>query len=276
MSTLRRDRRLPWVVTLTGTDYTLEGNSLGPILSQADRIIVFHEEARSTVESLCPEYLKKLVVIAQGVSILAGRKRELIRQKMETGRDKLVFFVAAGLRPIKNITVVLLAFKELESRYDNLSLWLAGPVLDKEEANKIFELSRQLENFNYLGALEHSELLELYGAADVYINSSRAEGMAGAVLEAMAAEVSVIATDVPGNRNVIDNEKTGLLVMDNDVASLVCAMERLVNNEALRQRLGMAGKRLVEENHDPSEEIDRIEETLQGTYFFDQSLFFVM
>ena len=263
LSSLRNSKELPWVVTLTGTDYTVNSCELGPILNEVDRIIVFHKDAMETVSELCPQEVRKVSVIPQGVTVQAEKDSFPIRQKLSAKEETIVFFVAAGLRPIKNISITLKAFKELEKRISNLALWLAGPVLHKNEADKIFTLSKELQSFNYLGALDHNELLEIYGAVDIFINTSRAEGMPAAILEAMAARVAVIATDVPGNRNVVTQELTGLLIADDDVDALARAMENLATDKSGRLRLGAAAKKYVEDMHDPNEEIDNLEAIYQ-------------
>lgn len=80
----------------------------------------------------------------------------------------------------------------------------------------------------------------------VLIRPSLTEGMPLAVLEAMAAGLPVIASSVPGNRTLIEDGTTGILVPPADHEALAHAVIRLAGDEVLRQRLTDAGRRLAE------------------------------
>jgi len=85
---------------------------------------------------------------------------------------------------------------------------------------------------------------------DVFVLPSRSEGISNALLEAMAHGVPSIATDIPGNRDLIEDGRTGLLVPPDDAKALSEALLRLAGDRSLRETLGRAGRRLVEERFD--------------------------
>jgi glycosyltransferase involved in cell wall biosynthesis len=76
---------------------------------------------------------------------------------------------------------------------------------------------------------------------DVFVLPSDSEGMSNTLLEAMAAGVAVIASDVGGNREVIEADRSGLLFARGDTAAAAQAIQQLVTDAALRQRLANAG-----------------------------------
>jgi len=78
--------------------------------------------------------------------------------------------------------------------------------------------------------------------------------MANSVLEALALGRAVLATDIPGNRALVEPGVTGLL-FDSD-AELQAAVLRLARDPALRARLGAAGRARVAERYPPAREID--------------------
>jgi glycosyltransferase involved in cell wall biosynthesis len=107
----------------------------------------------------------------------------------------------------------------------------------------------------YLGAVPHAQMAALLRASDVVLNCSLSEGgMANAVLEALAVGRAVLAADIAGNRSIVENDVTGLLFHDD--AELLAAAERLVDDPALRRRLGAAGRARVLETLAPAREID--------------------
>lgn len=83
-------------------------------------------------------------------------------------------------------------------------------------------------------------------AMDVCVLCSSKEGLPRVVLEAMLAGKPVIGSDVTGTRELIVNEQTGLLYSYGDVPALTSALRRLLDNPALRQAMGAAGRHRVE------------------------------
>jgi glycosyltransferase involved in cell wall biosynthesis len=88
---------------------------------------------------------------------------------------------------------------------------------------------------------------ERLASADIFVLSSRYEGMPIAVLEAMAAGLPVVATDLGGLREMITAEGTQLLVPPGDPRALADSIARLVSDPALRDRLGSANRARVED-----------------------------
>jgi glycosyltransferase involved in cell wall biosynthesis len=77
--------------------------------------------------------------------------------------------------------------------------------------------------------------------ADIVVRPSLTEGLPLGILEAMASGVSVVATDIPGNRDLIRDGENGLLVPPKDAGSLANAIRSLLQDPARRRRLAAAG-----------------------------------
>ena len=166
--------------------------------------------------------------------------RKDARRAWKFSPEELIFFMAAGLRPVKNIGYALEAFALFKKKHPQSRLLLAGPCLDANESERVLAAGERIDGFSYCGELPHARVLELMQAADIFLNTSLQEGMPGAVMEAMAAGVAVIATDVAGNRALIENMRTGILVPPRDTELLREACERLAASPDLRQQLGGA------------------------------------
>ena len=91
------------------------------------------------------------------------------------------------------------------------------------------------------------DLEELLPELDCLVHPARREGLGVAVLEALSCRVPVVATAVGGLVDVVEHEVNGLLVEPNDDRALLAALQRMVAEPELRQRLGEAGRRRVEE-----------------------------
>jgi glycosyltransferase involved in cell wall biosynthesis len=83
-------------------------------------------------------------------------------------------------------------------------------------------------------------------ALDVFVLPSRSEGMSNTLLEAMAAGLPIVASRVGGNPEIIEDECSGLLFRAGDVSQLIARLKALVQNPALRQKLGRAARKRAE------------------------------
>ncbi len=93
------------------------------------------------------------------------------------------------------------------------------------------------------------DLAALYRSADVYVSAGMAEGAEGlslALLDAMAAGRAIVATNISGNRDVLEPERSALMVPPGDVEGLRSALGRLLDDAGLAARLGAAARRRVE------------------------------
>ncbi|MCS6779290.1 MAG: glycosyltransferase family 4 protein [Geminicoccaceae bacterium] len=92
------------------------------------------------------------------------------------------------------------------------------------------------------GWVDHERAYELLRAADILLLPSHAEGQAMALLEAMAHGLAIVTTPVGAHREAVVHEREALLVPPGDPAALAAAIARLIDDPALRDRLGAAAR----------------------------------
>ncbi|MBE0593771.1 MAG: glycosyltransferase, partial [Gemmatimonadales bacterium] len=100
----------------------------------------------------------------------------------------------------------------------------------------------------FLGHVE--DMAGLLAMADIVVLPSRAEGAPRSLIEAAACGIPLVATDVPGCREVVLDGQNGFLVPLHDIGALVAAVLRLAGDDELRRRMGESGRRLVLESLD--------------------------
>ena len=106
------------------------------------------------------------------------------------------------------------------------------------EENKVKLASKQQENLHYLGYLPPEKTIPLLRGSDVLIQPSLIEGISSTILEAMACKTAIIATDIGGNKELLTNRKTGILVENhneilrsvNELFSDITFQESIVQN----------------------------------------------
>lgn len=87
-----------------------------------------------------------------------------------------------------------------------------------------------------------NDVPEILASADIFVQTSRLEGLARSLLEALYSELAVAATDVGGTCEVIVDGKTGLLISPGSVQDLISALDQLLGSEDLRNRLGRSAR----------------------------------
>ena len=249
---LRLARRLevPLVVTLTGTDanHDLLDAERAPlvrrVLEGAAAITAFHASVVEHVAAVLPDTRPRFVVVPQAVRFFAETPFDLA-SRWSLPDDRVLFLLPAGIRPVKAPRAPLAPFDRLALNDPRVRLAYAGPVLDIEEGEALERELARRPWARYLGVVPHAQMASLLRQADVVLNCSVSEGgMANALLEALALQRAVLASDIPGNRALVEDEVTGLLF--GDASELGAKAERLTHDAALRTRLGREGRRLVE------------------------------
>ena len=95
------------------------------------------------------------------------------------------------------------------------------------------------------------DVATLFQEADIFVLPSLSEARPRGILEAMLAELPIVASNVGGIPTIVDHESTGLLVPPGDAAALADALDRLAASEATRIQLGRAGRQYVEQECRP-------------------------
>jgi glycosyltransferase involved in cell wall biosynthesis len=130
--------------------------------------------------------------------------------------------------PQKTHEAFLRALSEVRRSQTRVQGWIIGdgPLRADLEAQAM-DLGLLPDGVRFLG--ERSDVPSLLKASDAFVLPTAVrEGLSLSVLEAMATGLPVVATDVGGNREVVENDETGLLVPPGDVSGLAAAMQRIV------------------------------------------------
>jgi glycosyltransferase involved in cell wall biosynthesis len=146
----------------------------------------------------------------------------------------------ANLRPVKGIDVLVRAAQQLHVRYSHVRFVVAGEGEQRSELEKMIHDARLQKCFQLPGQVV--DVPGFLSSIDIAVLPSRAEGMANAVLEFMAAGRPVVATDVGANCELLDHGRCGLLVPRDNPDELATALARVVSNHKFARQLAHAGR----------------------------------
>ncbi len=154
------------------------------------------------------------------------------------------------LAAVKAQRVLISACAQLISTGSKLRLHLVGNGPDRDSLEAYSKAAGIAEHVIFEGARHQGEVVALYQQSDIFALASFAEGLPVVLFEAMAMELPCVSTWVNGIPELISHGENGLLVAASDVEGLAAAIERLMRDPDLRERLGKAGREKVLKHYD--------------------------
>jgi glycosyltransferase involved in cell wall biosynthesis len=257
---IARRASIPLLVTVTGTDvnHDLSEADTEPVvrrvLEGARAVSVFHESMATAIMVAMPELAARIVVVPQSVAFEPATGHWPVAAALQRAPGPFVLF-PAGLRKVKQPALPLTPLDRLRAQHPGLELLYVGPIVDPVEGEAFLRTLAAHPWARHLGAVPHNRMPALLELADVVLNCSLSEGgMANSVLEALALGRAVLASNIPGNRSLVEDGVTGFLFDSPD--ELAAKADRLLTDPDLRARLGGAGRERVSARYGTDREID--------------------
>lgn len=171
-------------------------------------------------------------------------------------KDPAVFtFVFVGrIVGDKGINELVDAFVKLHDKHKNTRLVLVGNY--EHNLDPVNDTTRQLidtnDGIDACGPKYGDDLLQMYVDADCFVMPSYREGFPNTVLEAGAMGLPSIVTDINGSREIIENEKNGLIVPSKDADALYNAMERMLLDDKARETMKNNARQMIDSRFERS------------------------
>jgi len=179
--------------------------------------------------------------------------------KKQSKGNKIILLFMSRFVATKGVFELIDAFNEIQTSYPEVTLHLVGDGPEKSSIEKkISNLSLQ-DNIKLLGYIEGREKAQELINADIFILPSYSEGCPISLLEAMAAGLPVIATDVGGIPNIITNEKNGVLLTSHSPNIIKKGIVKMLDNKKKRKEIGELNKKISWENYESKLITSRIE-----------------
>ena len=193
---------------------------------------------------------EKFAVIPNGVPLVSG---EIAAASTQGGPNRSALLAELGLPPGARLIVSLGALKQhkrlkdliwatelLRNIRDDFHLLIVGDGPQREALKRYRDLVQIRDRVHFLGPRD--DAAAILTQCDLLWLSSAYEGLSNSVMEALAAGIPVVASDIPGVRELVTNGEHGILVPVGDRAAFARYANKLVNDADLRSKLGAAGR----------------------------------
>lgn len=182
----------------------------------------------------------EFIVIPNGVET----DRFLPAERPPNAKVKLLFI--GRLIPRKGFERVIRALPVVKDRASReFEVEVVGSGDHREKLDQIAEALGVSELIKYVGTVPYDRLEKSYQYADIFVLTSLSEGMPSVILEAMGCGLPVVASDVGGNNELVKDGINGYLIKGDDKQKLAADLVRLIDDEALRVRMGRKSREMA-------------------------------
>lgn len=183
-------------------------------------------------------------------------------ERMGVSADRRIILSVGRLWAQKGYKDLLWAAELLRVMREDICYVIIGDGPDRERLELYRDNIRGASQIFFLGA--RTDVYELLPHCDILWNGSLYEGQSNVILEAMQSGVAVIATDIPGNRELIEHDRTGLLYSLGNVDELTRYSNQLLNDEPRRKRITTNALQHVQQEHSVAQMISRHEDLFRA------------
>ena len=265
---VQRWLRGPVMVKISGA-WEFEGGVLDPALQRQPLVMVLNRCIRKVAFLQAISEKTRTILLAAGYpevqiqmipnAVDVSRYDAEVRMQQGDPRPKVIY--VGRLQPVKGVSVLIEAWREVAARSDARLLVVGdGPMRQ--------ELEAEIDRHQLSGSVEmlgrSSEVPALLRQADIYVQPSFQEGLPNAVLEAMTAELPIVATRVSGNEDLVVDGVNGRLVAAGQAHELADALIALIEDLPTARRMGKASRIVIDERYSSSRVLDLLERAYGG------------
>lgn len=244
-------KKLPLIHVERGAGHSVSSNKLVNMLSQIydhslGRFLVKSATLNIGVSQASCDFIKHIgssntMVIYNGLSYY---KHEIKWLKWLNRKSNIVMFVGR-LIYAKGVQDLIKAFNICKVKHQELQLLIVGDGNYRNQLETLALMSLYASDIKFLGRKDSKEVAWLLSTAKVFVNPSYSEGLPTSIIEAASFSLPIIATNVGGTSEIIENKVTGLLIEPCNVNQLVDSIHKLLSDESLATRIGINVEKIV-------------------------------
>ena len=218
------------------------------ILVNADAVIVVSNFLVAIIKQIGVKQ-DKIKLIYNSVDFLKDKRcdEDLVKKiKEHYGRNRKLIITACRLVPWKGVDGIIRILPLLKHSVGTVNFLVLGDGPDLVNLQKLATEFKVGDMVHFLGRINNNQIMDYFRAADLFILNSNYEGLSHTLLEAMEAEVPIVASKAGGNPEVIDDGKNGLLVSYNNGEELFEAAKKILTDNQLAESFKVNAKQKLE------------------------------
>ena len=194
--------------------------------------------------------LRSMILEVEKNADIEENMRKQFRETMGWEGDDVVIISTRHHEPVYDVESLILAVPHVIKDVKKARFLILGSGSLTEKLRKLVHELGADNSVRFLGRVPHEDMPRYLEMSDAYVSTSLSDGTSASLLEAMACKLPPVVTNIPSNREWIENGKSGLLVPCKDPDSLAENIVRLLKNRDSGKSLGMGAYKTVIERAD--------------------------
>lgn len=193
---------------------------------------------------------EKITIIPTGIDVNyfnATTPDPKLKASLGIKPQDFVIICVANLHINKGHRYLLRAIDVIYQKHPDIHLLIVGDGAERENLKNQIKEYASRNNVSFLG--RRTDVPQLLKISDCFVLPTLFEGMSNAIMEAMASSLPVITTDIPENRALVENGKTGILVPAKDASRIAASIHLLTSDPEKRRFLGGTAKNFIQEKY---------------------------
>jgi glycosyltransferase involved in cell wall biosynthesis len=186
-----------------------------------------------------------------------GREKDLLRKKHNFRSDDRIILFVGNLIRRKGLSLLIESLNILRGTIPDFIALIVGQGEDLQNLKSMVNKYGLNHNVIFYGRISKTKLSELYTVADVYVLPSTSEGHSVALLEAMASGLPIVASDIEGNKESVEDGVNGLLFKTNSPENLAEKLGIILKDQNLKQAIAIKGSETYLEKFSTKTQIDK-------------------
>ncbi len=237
----------------------------GILLKRVRQVVLVSDRLKETMPSLRKVKEDRIRTVINGIdaerySVLRHKTKMKIGLLLEP--DCFVIGHVARMVPLKNQLFLLSVFEELRKEFSHIKLVIAGDGPSRKDLEAYCIQAGMVRDVHFLGA--RSDIPEVLSMMDLFMLTSKTEGISITLLEAMAAGIPVMASNVGGTPEIIEHGRNGILLGLGDPRKWVERARELIRSPEERARLSFNGRTSVKRDFSLTAMTDSYEKIYQS------------
>lgn len=222
---------IPYIVWGRGSDVHLQWRFKKivskVVLNNADAIIALSQNMKDDMQKISK---KEVYILPNGVDTTSFNES---KNKSNDNTTEIVYI--GSLLPVKGVEYLIEAINILHQTHPKISLTIVGDGSNRRSLEQIVKKHGLEQNIIFTGKISHEDVPNRLNSNDIFVLPSISEGMPNVLLEAMAAGLPIVATNVGGIPDIVKNNKNGYLVEPKNPQQLAERIHFLIENTEIHR-----------------------------------------